>query len=152
MTTSNPTPVLEDEHTYCAVHPDRETALQCNKCGRYMCVQCAVPTPVGYRCKECVRGIEDKFFNASPADPAIVFAVCAVLSGIGAFIAAQVVPPAPVKLRHDVPPNEPGRAGDDDLLCHVPLLLFARLKWSMPEGIASSCGPLRFIVMLRNAS
>ena len=90
MTTSNPTPVLEDEHTYCAVHPDRETALQCNKCGRYMCVQCAVPTPVGYRCKECVRGIEDKFFNASPADPAIVFAVCAVLSGIGAFIAAQV--------------------------------------------------------------
>ena len=90
MTTTNPTPILEDERTFCAVHPDRETALQCNKCGRYMCVQCAVSTPVGYRCKECVRGIEDKFFNASPADPAIVFAVCAVLSGIGAFIAAQI--------------------------------------------------------------
>lgn len=90
MTTIEPTPVIQDERTFCAVHPDRESSLQCNKCGRYMCVQCSVPTPVGYRCKECVRGHEDKFFNATPADPAIVFAVCAALAGVGAFIAAQV--------------------------------------------------------------
>lgn len=90
MTTIEPSPVLQDERTFCAVHPDRETSLQCNKCGRYMCVQCAVSTPVGYRCKECVRGHEDKFFNATPADPAIVFAVCAVLAGVGSFIVAQV--------------------------------------------------------------
>lgn len=90
MSTIEPTPVIEDERTYCAVHPDRESSLQCNKCGRYMCVQCAVPTPVGYRCKECVRGIEDKYFNASPADPAIIFVVCAVLTGIASFIAAQI--------------------------------------------------------------
>jgi hypothetical protein len=89
MTTIEPTPVMQDERTFCAVHPDRETSLQCNKCGRYMCVQCAVSTPVGYRCKECVRGHEDKFFNATPADPAIVFVVCAVLAGVGAFIAGQ---------------------------------------------------------------
>lgn len=90
MTTIEPTPTLEDERTFCAVHPDRETSLQCNKCGRYMCVQCAVSTPVGYRCKECVRGIEDKYFNSTPADPVIAFAVTAVLSGIASFIVAQI--------------------------------------------------------------
>ena len=44
-------PITVEETTYCAVHPDRETSLQCNRCGRYMCVECAVHTPVGYRCR-----------------------------------------------------------------------------------------------------
>lgn len=63
--------------TFCAVHPDRETALRCNKCDRYMCVECAVRTPVGYRCRECARKHEDKFFNASGRDYAIIAGVCA---------------------------------------------------------------------------
>jgi hypothetical protein len=82
--------VANEQTTYCAVHPDRETSLQCNKCGRYMCVQCAVQTPVGYRCRECVRGIEDKFFTAKETDYGIVFAVCAVLSAVGGYIAGAV--------------------------------------------------------------
>ena len=49
-------PDVTDEVTYCAVHPDRETGLRCNKCGRLMCAECAVPTPVGYRCRECGCG------------------------------------------------------------------------------------------------
>lgn len=72
--------------TYCAVHPDRETALRCNKCGRLMCAECAVLTPVGYRCRECVRQHEDKFFNANQYDYLIVFAVSAVLAAIGGAI------------------------------------------------------------------
>ncbi|HLU08043.1 MAG TPA: B-box zinc finger protein [Oceanobacillus sp.] len=79
-----------EETTYCAVHPDRETGLRCNKCGRYMCVQCAVRTPVGYRCKECVRGIEDKFFQATQYDYIIIAAVCAVLGGIGGAIVKAI--------------------------------------------------------------
>ncbi len=86
MTTSEQNPTLIEELTYCAVHPDRETGLQCNKCGRYMCVDCAVRTPVGYRCRECVRGIEDKFFNARPSDGMIVFAVCSVLGIVAGFL------------------------------------------------------------------
>jgi hypothetical protein len=62
--------------TFCAVHPDRETALRCNKCDRLMCVQCAVRTPVGYRCRECARQHEDRFFNASSSDYLIVAGVC----------------------------------------------------------------------------
>ncbi len=84
-----PAPTTE-ELTFCEVHPDRETSLRCNKCGRLMCVECAVPTPVGYRCKQCVRQHEDKFFNASPNDYAIIAAVCAALTGVGAFIISAI--------------------------------------------------------------
>jgi hypothetical protein len=79
-----------EELTYCAVHPDRETALRCNKCGRYMCVECAVRSPVGYRCRECARGIEDKFFTAAPNDYLIVASVCAVLAGVGGAIVSLI--------------------------------------------------------------
>jgi hypothetical protein len=90
MATHEHAPVMTEELHYCTVHPDRETSLQCNKCGRYMCVQCAVSTPVGYRCRECVRGIEDKFFNAGPADLPIAFGVSLVLNAVAGFIVGQI--------------------------------------------------------------
>lgn len=79
-----------DEVTYCAVHPTRETALRCNKCDRLMCADCAVRTPVGYRCKQCVRQHDDKFFNATTADYAIVFAVSAVIAAL-AYLGLSLV-------------------------------------------------------------
>lgn len=79
-----------EELTYCEVHPDRETSLRCNKCNRLMCAECAVQTPVGYRCKQCVRQQEDKFFSASQSDYAVVFLTCAVLGGLGAILAVSV--------------------------------------------------------------
>lgn len=71
-----------EELTYCAVHPDRETSLRCNKCGRLMCPECATLTPVGYRCRECVRGQQERFLKASRADDLIVFVVCVLLTGL----------------------------------------------------------------------
>ena len=90
MATTDNIPTMTEELTYCAVHPDRETGLQCNKCGRYMCVQCAVRTPVGYRCRECVRGIEDKYFNATTVDYAVSFVVCAVLAGVVGYFVRMI--------------------------------------------------------------
>lgn len=80
----------QDEITYCAVHPDRETGLRCNKCGRLMCAQCAVQTPVGYRCRECVRQHEDTFYKAESADYAVGFAVAAGLSMVAGFVMAAI--------------------------------------------------------------
>ena len=37
----------------CAAHPDVETKLRCGKCGKPICPQCLVQTPVGARCAEC---------------------------------------------------------------------------------------------------
>lgn len=89
-TVQQPNPASAEELTYCEVHPDRETALRCNKCGRYMCPECAVQTPVGYRCRECVRQHEDKFFRADQSDEIKIFAVCAVLTGIAGAIMSAV--------------------------------------------------------------
>lgn len=78
-----------DETTYCAVHPDRETGLRCNKCDRLMCGECAVATPVGYRCKQCVRQVEDRFYNMQVGDYAIIFTLVAALSAVAGFLVSM---------------------------------------------------------------
>ena len=39
----------------CATHPEIETTLRCNKCGKPICPKCLVHTPVGARCPDCAR-------------------------------------------------------------------------------------------------
>ncbi|MBE0689295.1 MAG: hypothetical protein IH587_04140 [Anaerolineae bacterium] len=89
MASQAETTVHEELH-YCEVHPDREATLRCNRCERYMCVQCAVQTPVGYRCRECVRSHDDKFFNATGRDQVIAGAICLVLGGAAGWIIGQI--------------------------------------------------------------
>ncbi len=60
---------------FCANHPTVETLLRCNRCDKPICVKCAVQTPVGYRCKECVREQQKKYFNAVTGDNLISFLV-----------------------------------------------------------------------------
>jgi hypothetical protein len=79
-----------DGNTYCQVHPTLKTALRCNRCERLICAKCAVRTPVGYRCKECIRVQEDTFFNAGGADYGKLLAVGVVLGAVGAFIASHL--------------------------------------------------------------
>ncbi len=65
----------------CANHPGRETTLRCNRCEKPICSQCAVLTPVGYRCRECVRGQQAVFDTAQRTDYLIAGAVSLVLVG-----------------------------------------------------------------------
>lgn len=90
MTQTTQTQEQTDEILHCTVHPDRETTLRCNKCGRPMCPQCAVSTPVGYRCRECVRGIQSGYYKATQNDYIIIFAVCAGLTGVGGAIFSAI--------------------------------------------------------------
>lgn len=69
-----------DERTYCAVHPTVETTLKCNRCGRYMCTRCAVRTPVGYRCRQCVYQQQDAFYKANQRDLLVAAGVGFALS------------------------------------------------------------------------
>ena len=43
----------------CSYHPNVQTGLRCSRCGKPICPQCAVRTPVGLRCPDCagVRGL-----------------------------------------------------------------------------------------------
>lgn len=75
---------------YCANHPDVETLLRCNRCGKPICLKCAVLTDVGYRCKECIREVQDIYFNAQPADNLIAFAVALGVTAVATPIAILV--------------------------------------------------------------
>ena len=72
---------------YCANHPTIETSLRCNRCEKPICVKCAVGTPTGYRCKECVRGQQKIFDTAQPTDYVFGF----IVSGILSLIASQII-------------------------------------------------------------
>jgi len=73
---------------YCANHPDRPTGLRCNRCEKPICTSCAILTPTGYRCKECVRGQQKVFDTAQSLDPLIAAAIAAPLSLAGSYIAS----------------------------------------------------------------
>jgi len=71
---------------FCANHPGVETTLRCNHCEKPICPRCAVLTPTGYRCRECVRGQQKKFDTAEGMDFVTGFIVAGVLSLLGSFL------------------------------------------------------------------
>lgn len=75
---------------YCYVHPNRETSLRCNNCDRPICASCAIRTPTGYRCRECVRGQQKVFDTALWQDYVFGFVVAAALSALASFLATLV--------------------------------------------------------------
>jgi hypothetical protein len=79
---------LDDEVLYCAVHPNVETVLRCNRCGKPMCTRCAVQTDVGYRCKQCVGQQQAVYFTGGALDYVIGGVIALVLGGIASYFAA----------------------------------------------------------------
>ena len=75
---------------YCANHPDTETLLRCNRCEKPICLKCAVLTDVGYRCKECIRGVQSSYSNAIPTDNLIGFGVALLVAAIASPIAGFI--------------------------------------------------------------
>lgn len=76
----------DSQTMYCYVHPNRETALRCNNCDRPICVSCAVRTPTGYRCRECVRARQKTFDTAEWHDYILGFVVAGLLSAVATFL------------------------------------------------------------------
>lgn len=67
----------------CYRHPNRSTSLRCYTCGKPICTQCAVKTPVGYRCPTCVRELENTLYEATPRDyllvPVVIFPLSLII-------------------------------------------------------------------------
>ncbi len=75
---------------YCANHPNVETNLRCNRCEKPICSKCAVLTPTGYRCRECVRGQQKVFETAEWIDYPLIFFVVAILAYLGSLVATRL--------------------------------------------------------------
>lgn len=74
------------ETLYCYVHPTRETALRCNNCNRPICASCAVRTPIGYRCRECVKGQQKAFDTSEWYDYVTGFVIALIVSMLASFL------------------------------------------------------------------
>ena len=80
-----------DEVLYCVNHPHVETRLRCNKCGQPICGKCAVRTPVGYRCRNCVN-VQQRVYYAGfkPSHYLIAAIVALPLSLIAGWLVPQL--------------------------------------------------------------
>ena len=88
----------EPQANVCYRHPQIETGLRCNRCNKLICAQCAVRTPVGFRCPDCIREQEDKYYSGGNADYVIAAVIAfplsliiaglftSILSGFGFFM------------------------------------------------------------------
>jgi uncharacterized membrane protein YjjP (DUF1212 family) len=81
---------MNEQQLFCTYHPGRPTSLRCNRCGQPICAQCAVRTPVGYRCKTCVREQQRIFETANWYDFPIAFIVSAVICGAGSILSSII--------------------------------------------------------------
>jgi hypothetical protein len=82
--TALPTP------TFCANHPTVETNLRCNRCEKPICSKCAILTPTGYRCQECVRNQQKVFDTAVWYDYILAIGIGFILSYIGSRIVSFI--------------------------------------------------------------
>jgi hypothetical protein len=81
---------MNDTPQFCYVHPTRETGLRCNHCEHPICASCAIRTPTGYRCKECVKSQQKKFDTAEWFDYLFGFSVAGILSLIASILAGLI--------------------------------------------------------------
>lgn len=77
-----------DAPVFCVNHPQTETLLRCNKCGKPVCIKCVERTPVGYRCKECLNIQQAGYYTATLLDYALAALIGAITSAIAGAIAA----------------------------------------------------------------
>jgi tetratricopeptide (TPR) repeat protein len=76
--------------TFCYRHPQVETSLRCNRCNKPICPKCARRTPVGFRCPDCIREQENKYYSGGNLDyliaAVITFPLSLIAAGLFTFL------------------------------------------------------------------
>jgi membrane associated rhomboid family serine protease len=75
---------------YCYRHPDRETHISCQRCGRSICPDCMTQAAVGFQCPSCVqegartqRPVRTAYGGRPSGDPALT---SKILIGLNAVV------------------------------------------------------------------
>src|SRR3978361_2380882 len=77
---------------YCYRHPDRQSFVLCQRCGRTICPECQTQAAVGVHCPECVREARQSMPRAAPgARPAAVTAIRRSVRGTDAPIVTYAI-------------------------------------------------------------
>lgn len=71
---------MSELSTSCYRHPDRETGVSCQRCDRYICVDCSSPGAVGFLCPEDAKDrvkiekatFQKSIFSAAPITVALM--------------------------------------------------------------------------------
>ena len=66
---------------------DQEITLRCSKCGKPITPAEAIQTPIGYRCRDCVRTQQKVFDTSKPLDYLWGF----LIAVIGSFMASYII-------------------------------------------------------------
>jgi membrane associated rhomboid family serine protease len=56
-----------DTDDFCYRHPDRQSYILCQRCGRTVCAECQTQAAVGVHCPECVREARESAPRTRPA-------------------------------------------------------------------------------------
>jgi hypothetical protein len=80
----------DDGRLFCYRHPDRETWVRCGRCDRPICPRCAMQGPVGFRCRDCGKPVNDPL--TSFTTPQLVLGGLLALGAgtVGAMIGLQL--------------------------------------------------------------
>ncbi len=83
-------PLESTQDVRCCPRAVGPASLRCYKCGKPICPKCAVRTPVGYSCRDCVRQQQKTFDTAEWYDYPVAVVVAAIVGGLGSLVVTFV--------------------------------------------------------------
>ena len=93
---------MSELSTYCYRHPDRETGVSCQRCDRFICVDCATPGAIGFLCPEDAKDrvkIQKATFQKSLVSSAPITFIL-IATNVLVFVAELLFPGLIYSLRY----------------------------------------------------
>jgi membrane associated rhomboid family serine protease len=159
-TPTNPsTPPADAPVPVCPRHPDRESYVRCQRCGRPTCPECQRPAPVGIQCVDCVaegrRTVRQArtVFGGTPTDGRPLATMWLIGLCVAVFLGQMAVPGLTAKIAF-VPilgDSEPWRfltsafAHDRGNILHIAFNMYA--LWIMGTYLEPMLGRARFVAL-----
>jgi membrane associated rhomboid family serine protease len=149
-----PTPPPQEQVPVCPRHPDRESYVRCQRCGRPTCPECQRPAAVGIQCVDCVReGAKTvrqarTVFGGSATDGRPVVTMTLIGICVAVFLLQQLVPglTGRIAFAANVGQSEPWRFITSGFahggLLHIAFNMYA--LWIMGQYLEPMLGRARF--------